>query len=118
MPTYSKVKLSASTSGRPIKVAATGSAGTIIHTTLGTASTDEVYLYANNTDLTTKTLVIQWGGTSSPDDSIIVGIAAQAGIFLVIPGLILVDTGSALTIRAYTDTTNVINITGYVNRIV
>jgi len=118
MPTYSKVKLSASTSGRPIKVAATTSPGTTIHATLGSASTDEVYLYANNTDLTTRTLVIQWGGTSSPDDSIIVGISPQSGIFLVIPGLILVDTGSALTIRAYADVTNVVNVTGYVNRIV
>lgn len=118
MPTYSKVKLSASTSGRPIKVAATASAGTAIHSTLGTASTDEVYLYANNTDTVTRSLTIQWGGTTSPDDSIVVGIAAQSGIFLVIPGLILVDTGSALTIRAFSSVTNVINITGYVNRIV
>jgi hypothetical protein len=118
MPTYSKVKLSSSTSGRPIKVAATTSPGTSIHATLGTASTDEVYLYANNTDTVTRTLTIQWGGTTSPDDSIVVGIAAQSGIFLVIPGLILVDTGSALTIRAFADFTNVINITGYVNRIV
>jgi len=118
MPTYSKVKLSGSTSGRPIKVVATATAGTTIHTTLGTASTDEVYLYANNTDTVTRTLTIQWGGTTSPDDSIVVGIAAQSGIFLVIPGLILVDTGSALTIRAFADVTNIINITGYVNRIV
>jgi hypothetical protein len=118
MPTYSKVKLSSSTSGRPIKVAATTSPGTSIHSTLGTASTDEVYLYANNTDTVTRTLTIQWGGTTAPDDSIVVGIAAQSGIFLVIPGLILVDTGAALTIRAFTDVTNIINITGYVNRIV
>jgi len=118
MPTYSKVKLSASTSGRPIKVVATASAGTTIHTTLGSASTDEIYLYANNTDPVVRTLTIQWGGTTAPDDSITVGIAALSGIFLVIPGLILVDTGSALTIRAFATAANVINITGYVNRIV
>ena len=118
MPTYSKVKLSASTSGRPIKVAATGSAGTTIHSTLGTTSTDEVYLYANNTDIVTRTLTIQWGGTTSPDDSIVVGISPQAGIFLVVPGLIVVDTGSAVTIRAFASAANIINITGYVNRIV
>jgi hypothetical protein len=118
MPTYSKVKLSASTSGRPIKVVATASAGTTIHTTLGSASTDEIYLYANNTDSVLRTLTIQWGGTSSPDDSIVVGIAPQAGIFLVVPGLILVDTGAAVTIRAFASVANVINITGYVNRIV
>jgi hypothetical protein len=118
MPTYSKVKLSASTSGRPIKVVATASSGTTIHTTLGTASTDEVYLYANNTDTVTRTLTIQWGGTSSPDDSIVVGILPQAGIFLVIPGLILVDTGTPLVIRAFASAANIINITGYVNRIV
>jgi hypothetical protein len=118
MPTYSKVKLSGSTSGRPIKVVATATAGTTIHATLGTASTDEIYLYANNTDTVTRTLTIEFGGTSSPDDTIVVGIAAQSGIFLVIPGLILVDTGSALTVRAFASVANIINITGYVNRIV
>ena len=118
MPTYSKVKLSASTSGRPIKVVATASPGTTIHATTGSASIDELYLYANNTDTVTRTLTIQWGGTSSPDDSIVVGIAAQSGIFLVVPGLILVDTGAAVTIRAFASVANVINITGYVNRIV
>ena len=118
MPTYSKVKLSASTSGRPVKVVATASSGTTIHATSGSASTDEVYLYANNTDSVTRTLTIQWGGTSSPDDSIVVGIAPQAGIFLVVPGLILVDTGAAVTVRAFASAANVINITGYVNRIV
>jgi hypothetical protein len=118
MPTYSKVKLSASTSGRPIKVVQTASSGTEIHATSGSASIDEVYLYANNTDTVTRTLTIQWGGTSSPDDNIVVGIAPQSGIFLVVPGLILVDTGSALTIRAFASAANVINITGYVNRIV
>ena len=118
MPTYSKVKLSASTSGRPIKVSATGSTGTTIHTTIGSESIDEVYIYANNTDTITRTLTIQWGGTSTPDDSIVVGIAAQAGIFLVVPGLIVVDTGSAITIRAFASVANIINITGYVNRII
>jgi hypothetical protein len=118
MPTYSKVKLSASTSGRPIKVVQTASSGDTIHATSGSASIDEVYLYANNTDSVTRTLTIQWGGTSSPDDNIVVGIAPQSGIFLVVPGLILVDTGSALTIRAFASAANVINITGYVNRIV
>jgi hypothetical protein len=118
MPTYSKVKFSGSTSGRPIKVAATTSPGTTIHSTLGTASTDEVYLYANNTDTVTRNLTIEWGGTTSPDDTIVVGIAAQSGIFLVIPGLILVDTGSSLTVRAFASTANVINVSGYVNRIV
>lgn len=118
MPTYSKVKLSGSTSGRPIKVGAIVTPGTTIHATIGSASTDEIYLYANNTDTVTRTLTIEWGGVTSPDDLIVVGIAAQSGIFLVIPGLILVDTGSALTIRAFASVTNIINITGYVNRIV
>ena len=118
MPTYSKLKLSASTSGRPIKVAATASAGTTIHVTLGSASIDEIYLYANNTDTVIRNLTIQWGGTTSPDDSIVVGIAPQSGIFLVVPGLIVVDTGAAVTIRAFANIANVINITGYVNRIV
>ena len=47
MATYSKITLSGSTDGRPIKVAATASSGTTIHTGSSTATTyDEIWLYA------------------------------------------------------------------------
>ncbi len=118
MATYTKVKLSSSTNGRPIKVAATSSAGTNIHTTNSTSGeVDEIYLYANNTSAIQVTLTLEFGGTSSPDDTIVVGIPPKAGLYLVVPGLCLFPTGSTLSVKAWADTTNVINITGFVNRI-
>jgi len=47
MATFSKIILSGSTDGRGIKVAATASSGTLIHTGSSTATTiDEIWLYA------------------------------------------------------------------------
>lgn len=119
MATYTKVHLSGSTGGQPIKVVATATTGTTIHTT-GISSTDidEIWLYANNTSASEVKLTIEHGGTASPDNLIEIPIAAEAGLVLVIPGLILSGTGNeGRSIRAFAATTNVINITGYVNRI-
>jgi len=121
MATYSKVLLSGSTQGKAIKVAATtsGTAGTTIHAT-GTSSTieDEVWLYAYNSSGSTVTLTIQWGGVTAVDNEIKLSIPALSGLTLVVPGLILTGTGSAAnTVSAYAGTTNVITISGYVNRI-
>lgn len=119
MATYTKVALSGATQGKGIKVAATASTGTTIHAT-GTSSTtfDEVWLYAYNSSTGPVLLTVQYGGTTSPDNDIKVTIPAQSGLTLVVPGLILSGTGAAAnTVYAYAATTNVITITGYVNRI-
>jgi hypothetical protein len=119
MATFTKLHLSGSTGGRPIKVAQTATAGTTIHTT-GTSSSnlDEIWLYANNTDTTDRKLTIEYGGVSSPDDLIEITIPAESGLVLVIPGLLLSGDGSsARVVRAFAATADVINITGYVNRI-
>ncbi len=121
MATYSKVLLSGSTQGKAIKVAATtsGSAGTTIHTT-GTSSTaeDEIWLYAYNSSSSPVVLTIQWGGVTAVDNEIKLSIPSLAGLTLVVPGLILTGTGSAgNTVSAYAATTNVITVSGYVNRI-
>ena len=51
MATYSKQLLSGGTNGKNIKVAATATAGTTIHTAnAGTTDIDEIWLYACNTD--------------------------------------------------------------------
>ena len=119
MATYSKVLLSGSTQGKAIKVAATSSPGTTIHATGTSATTeDEIWLYAYNSSATAVVLTIQFGGTATPDDDIKLSIPATSGLTLVVPGLILTGTGSAAnTVRAYAGTTNVITISGYVNRI-
>lgn len=119
MSTFSKLRLSGSTGGRPIKVSATSTPGTTLHTT-GTSSTaiDEVWLYANNTSASAVELTVEFGGTSNPDDRIILSIPSKAGLVLVLPGLTLSGNGSAgRVVTAFAATTNVINITGYVNRV-
>lgn len=119
MATYSKVLLSGSTQGKAIKVAATASTGTTIHATeISSTIEDEIWLYAYNSSATAVVLTIQFGGTATPDDDIKLSIPATSGLTLVVPGLILTGTGSAAnTVRAYAGTTNVITISGYVNRI-
>lgn len=119
MATFSKITLSGSTDGRAIKVAATGTPGTTIHTGSSTATTyDEIWLYAQNTDTTARKLTIEWGGTSSPDDLIELTIAAESGLVLVTPGLLIKGNAStALVVKAFAATANVLTIHGYVNRI-
>ena len=118
MATFSKQILSGSTDGKAIKVAATTSAGTTIHTGSTTATTlDEVWLYAVNSSASDVKLTIQWGGTTSPDDDIEYTVKAENGLYLIVPGLILKGNATALVVRAFAATANVICISGYVNRI-
>src|SRR5512139_1683053 len=81
MATAVKRKLSGSTDGRGIKVVATASAGTTIHTAVAgtTAGTfDEIWLYAYNSDSVARLLTIEFGGTTAPDDNIKVTLASQS----------------------------------------
>jgi hypothetical protein len=116
MPSYSKQLLSGSTNGRGIKVVATATAGTLIHTAVaGTSPEDEIWLYAHNTSSAAVKLTLEWGGTTSPDDHIEVNVGAEGtGLILVAPGILLQN---GLVVRAFAGTANVINIFGYVNRI-
>jgi len=118
MATFSKIALSGSTDGKMIKVAATATAGTTIHTGSTTTTTfDEVWLYAVNSDTTTRKLTVEWGGTTSPDDLIEFTVAAESGLYLIVPGLVIKGNATALVVRAFCATANVVNIAGFVNRI-
>jgi hypothetical protein len=118
MATFSKQILSGSTDGKAIKVAATATAGTTIHTGSSTATTlDEVWVYAVNTSASDVKLTIEWGGVASPDDHIEYTVKAENGLYLIIPGLILKGNATPLVIRAFAATANVITLSGYVNRI-
>jgi len=118
MATFSKVKLSGSTDGRAVKVAATATAGTTIHTGSTTSTTyDEVWLYAVNTSTSAVKLTIEWGGTTDPDDLIELTIAAESGLVLVTPGLLVKGNATPLVVRAFAATANVVTIHGYVNQI-
>jgi hypothetical protein len=113
--TITRIPLSGSTHGRGIKVAATASTGTTIHTaTSSTSDCDVVTLYAYNSSSSAVNLTLQWGGTSTPDDDIKLSIPATSGLTLVAPDMVL---RNSLVVAAYAGTTNVITIHGYVNRV-
>ena len=116
MATFSKQLLSGSTNGKAIKVAATATAGTTIHTAVsGTASFDEVWLYAHNSSSASVKLTLEWGEATAPDGNIEINIGAEGtGLVLVSPGILLQNS---LVIKAFAATANVITLTGYVNRI-
>lgn len=116
MATFNKEKLSASTDGRAIKVAATGTPGTTIHTGSSTASTyHEVWLYGMNTDTAARKLTIEWGGTSSPDDLIEITLPPESGLTVIAPGLLVKGNATPLVVRAFAASANVVTIHGYVN---
>ena len=115
MATFSKQLLSGGTNGKNVKVVATASAGTTIHTAVsGTSDMDEVWLYAMNTDSSDRKLTIEYGGTTSPDDLTEITIGTEAGWVLVCPGLLLQNR---LVVKAFAAAANVVVINGYVNRI-
>lgn len=118
MATVTKQVLSGSTNGKPIKVVATATLGTTIHTvpaTTGTVGMDEVWLWAFNSDTTDRVLTIEYGGATAPDQNIVLTIPKTSGLVLVVPGLILQNS---LVITAFCATANVVTISGFVNRVV
>jgi hypothetical protein len=115
MATISRIPLSGSTDGRGIKVVATASSGTTIHTaTTSTSDCDVVTLYAYNSSASAVNLTLQWGGTTSVDDDIKLAIPATSGLTLVVPDMVL---RNSLVVRAYAGTANVVTIHGFVNRV-
>ena len=118
MATYTKVKLSGSTDGRAVKVAATATAGTTIHTGSATATTyDEIWLYAVNSSASSVKLTIEWGNTTSPDDLIELTVLPEAGLVTVVPGLLIKGNATPLVVRAFAATADVVTIHGFVNQI-
>lgn len=118
MATFTKSILSGSTDGRAIKVVATATAGTLLHTASSTAADlDEIWLWAVNSSVTAAKLTIEWGGVTAPDDLIELTISAESGLIQIDPGLLIKGNASPLIVRAFADTTNVINIHGFVNRV-
>ena len=113
---YQRRKLSGSTDGRGIKLAASTTPGTLVHTALSSVAAnewDEVFIQAVNTSDTAVKLTVEWGGTSSPDDHIEVTIPAENGFTEVIPGHVLQN---GALVRAFAAQADVIVLHGYVNR--
>ena len=115
-PNYKKRKLSASSDGRGIKVAATATPGTLIHSALSNVAGnewDEVWLRAVNSSASAVKLTIEWGGTANPDDQIEVTLPPEGGFTEVVHGHLL-QNGAA--VRAFAATANVVILHGFVNR--
>jgi hypothetical protein len=118
MASYSKQILSGSTDGKPILVAATATPGTLIHTGPTTTTTlHEIWLYAVNTSASAVKLTIEWGDATAPANNIEYTVAAENGLYLITPGLLLKGNATAWTVKAFAATTNVVSIHGYINQI-
>jgi hypothetical protein len=76
---------------------------------------EEVWLYVSNSTATQRTLTIQWGNTTAPNDLITLTVPAQSGLVLVVPGLVIQGTGTPLVVRAFADSANQLSIHGFVN---
>ena len=113
MATFSKLKLSGSTDGKQIKIAATATAGTTIHAAHAT-SLDEIWLWAVNSSTTAVKITVEWGEATAPDGNIEVTVPGESGYLMVVPGLVLTNS---LVVKAFAGTANVLLVNGYVNRI-
>jgi hypothetical protein len=115
MASFSKLKLSGSVDGKGIKVAAAATPGTVIHTAVvGVADLDEIMLWVVNMDVVDRILTLEWGGVTVPDNTIQLTIPFKAGLFAIVPGILLQNT---LIVRAFGDAANVLVLYGHVNRI-
>lgn len=100
--------LSGSTDGRGIKVAATATPGTLIHTAQGSATTMDVCeLQVFNSDTVDRTITFQCGGVTSPDDHVKRTIPAGETVAVPIPAL-----RNSLELRAFASQANVLVVTG------
>lgn len=118
MATISKLCLSETPAdGRGISVAANSSAGTDIHTGPTTvADYHEVWLWASSHSTVTETLTLEWGGTTEAGDHFITTINPNETV-LIAPGWLLKGNSTPKVVKAFSTSTNQVNITGYVNLI-
>lgn len=106
---------SGSTNGRPIKVAATSTPGTTVHqsaTTTVTGCGDTMVASVYNSDTSDRTITFECGGTTSPDDHVKRTIPAGETVSVPLPMI-----NNNLILRAFASATNVLTVSGYVERI-
>jgi hypothetical protein len=98
--------------GRPIKLVAVATPGTIIHTAHASAK-DEIFIFLTNTDTVDREATIEFGGVTAPDDLLKFTVPPKETI-LAVAGVAL---SGGLIVRGFAAAANVINAAGYVNRI-
>ena len=117
MATFTKAHLSGAADALAVKVAATSSTGTTIHTAVsGTTagSFSEIWIWCCNTGTSDVKVTFEWGTTTAADGNIEVTIPGESGLVQVIPGLIL---HNSKVVTAFAGTADVILCLGYVNEI-
>ena len=107
-----KIKLSGSTDGKNIKIAATATAGTLVHTAHAT-DLDEIYINACIPGATAKWITVEWGEATDPDGLTKLTIPAAVGWVPVVEGKLLTNS---LVVRIFAETTNLVMVDGYVLR--
>lgn len=109
------IKLSGSTDGKPVKVAATATTGTTIHTAHAT-SVDYITLWATNNDADgeVRTLTLEWGTTTAADGNIITPVPCKAGLVLICDRMPLTNS---LLVTAFADEANDVLLHGFVVRV-
>lgn len=112
MTTIASVIPSGSTSGKPIKIAATATPGTTFHTAHAT-SHDEIWMWLSNTDSADRNVTVELGGTTDPDNHLDF-IVPTGETILALAGIRL--TGSVV-VAAFASAANVVTMSGNVNRI-
>jgi len=114
--TVTKIILSGSTNGKPIKVVATATPGTTIHTgtsntTAGNGETCIVSVY--NSDTVDRTITFECGGTASPDNHVKRTIFAGDTVGVPLPFI-----NSTGVVGAFGSAANVLVVSGYAEKIV
>ena len=105
--------LSGSTDGKAIQVAATSTAGTAVHTAVAaTDQIDSIYLYAVNNHTAAVEIEIEFGDATAATN-IVVTIPADSGLFTVLNGVALQNSGA---VACFAGTTNVVALFGHVLR--
>ena len=113
MATMALAELSGSTDGRMIKVAATATPGTLLHTAgavTGDDNYDDILLEGVNSDTVDRKLTIEWGGVTAPDDLIELTLPAEGGLVMLVRGILQ----NSLVVRAFAASANVVLIRGQV----
>lgn len=109
--------LSGSTGGKGIKVGASTTPGTNIHTTGTSASVhDLIDLDCYNSDTVERTLVLEWGGTTAPDDNVKYPVPPGMTISIVRKRPLTGDGAAGRSVKAFCTTINVLVVNGKVTR--
>jgi len=115
--TITKMPLSKSTDGKMIQ--SVGGLPTQLHVASTTVTDiDEVWIWACNIHSADVSIDIGWGIAGSSATNNTFTVPKEAGLYLVVPGLVFSGSTTAFpkAVTSTTATSNQINLVGYVNR--